>query len=524
MAFEELLPGFWKFYDTCNVYLLKNGNKAIAIDFGSGKWMAELPSLGITNLEHVLLTHHHDDQCDGLLKRGDWPFEIHAPSGEELFLSPEKKEEFHCAPWFGSGCPLSYAAPRGRINNIKYDLAGFGFFFWNDLRMRVIHTPGHGQNACSIMIPIKNKQIVCCGDAAHDGATIWEPYHLEWDHWTGAGVLAAWEGIERLHGIGIDMLCPSHGPAIKKNPRNMLRILSGKLLRLYRQKGQISPGEPDLNIKGEKLDCGAWRYLPHLYQFGNNGYLLVSEKGDALVVDPTTSDIKALEALCKELTVTPSAMAVSHFHFDHCDAIPELRSRYGAKAWLHPSVAEPWKDPEHTILPWILPKCLGPFELWPEHGVWSWNEYSFKVAPWPGQTWWHCVFMAKIDGRNVMFAGDSFQPSAIWNGTGGFCAYNNSRFLDGYVPSAQLALDWRPDIMAAGHTNCYHFSAKKFVKIQRWARKAHDALLALCPSGDLEKDYYSLFDRISEKGFHRLPSKNRQTEENANSHIEGGRV
>ncbi|MCX6984353.1 MAG: MBL fold metallo-hydrolase [Lentisphaerae bacterium] len=506
MTFEELLPGFWKFTDTCNVYVLQDGNKAIAIDFGSGKWLAELPLLGITGLEHVLLTHHHDDQCDGLLKRGDWSFEIHAPAGEELFLSPDKNDSFHRAPWFGDGCPLSYAAPHGRIGNIKYDLAGFESFLWNNLRLRVIHTPGHGSNACSIVIPHRDKQIVCCGDAAYEGAKIWEPYHLEWDHWTGSGALAAWEGVERLSGIGIDMLCPSHGPVISSRPRNMLRILSERLLQFYRQKGQISPGEPDRNMRGEKLDCGAWRYLPNLYQYGQNGYLLTSREKEALVVDPTMKDMKELESLLKELKVIPSAIVVSHYHFDHCDAIPELRSRYGAKAWLHPQVAEPWKDPEHTILPWLLQKHLDPFELWPEQGVWNWNEYSFKVAPWPGQTWWHCVFMTEVDGRKVMFAGDSFQPSSIWNGTGGFCAYNNSRFLDGYMTSAQLALDWSPDITAAGHTNCCLFSPQKFVKIQRWARKTHDAVLALCPSGDLEKDYYSLFDRISEKGFHRLPA------------------
>ena len=182
MTFEEILPGFWKFNDTCNVYVLKKEDKAIAIDFGSGSWLTELPALGIKSLDHVFLTHHHDDQCDGLLKRDKWPFEIHAPSGEEIFLSPEKKDSFHRAPWFGSGCPLSYAAPHARIGNIKYDLAGFGSFFWNNLRLRIIHTPGHGRNACSIVIPQHGKQIVCCGDAAYEGATIWEPYHLEWDH------------------------------------------------------------------------------------------------------------------------------------------------------------------------------------------------------------------------------------------------------------------------------------------------------------------------------------------------------
>ena len=500
---EEVLPGFWKFSDTCNVYVLRKGERGLAIDFGSGDWLEDLPRLGIRRLEHVLLTHHHDDQCAGLARRDAWPFLIHAPAGEERFLDPARQEEYcHRAPWYGAGCPPSYAAPRARVPGIRYDVGGgFGWFFWDELRLRYLLTPGHGPHAMSVVIPHLGKQLVCCGDAAHAGATIWEPYHLEWDHWTGSGALAAWEGVERLRGLNIDVLCPAHGPVVDEGPRAMLRALSQKLLAFYRVKGQTSAGEADRDLPGELLACGARRYLPHLYQFGANGYLLCSATGEALVVDPTSSDLEALDALCREVQVRPTAMAVSHYHFDHCDAIPEVRARYGAVAWLHPYVAAPWAAPERTILPWLLNKRLQPFALWPEQGNWAWNEYTFTVAPWPGQTWWHCAFMTHIDDQRVMFAGDTCQPTSLWNGTGGFCAYNNSRFLDGYVPSMRLALAWAPDIVAAAHTNIYRFSPSKFRKVERWARRAHQAVVALCPSGDLERDYYSVFEHIMEAGF-----------------------
>jgi glyoxylase-like metal-dependent hydrolase (beta-lactamase superfamily II) len=487
---EQLLPDLWRFEDTCNVYVVKRGQRAIAIDFGSGRWMAQLPALGISGLDHVFLTHHHADQCAGLQAQATWPFTIHAPAGEEKFLDPAQlaRGSFEIQ-W--KGCPNSYAALPGGVPNARYDMAGFTDLFWGDQRIRFVHTPGHGPNACSIILDHAGKQVVFCGDAAHAGATLWHPYHLEWDHWTGQGALAAWEGLVRLHGIGVDLLCPSHGPVVADKPRAILKELSDRVMAFYLAKGQISPGENDDYLTPTALACGAWRVLPSLYQFGTNGYLLRSSSGEGLVVDPQLPDMPALQALLDELgDVRVTACAVSHYHFDHCDGVPYLQSHYGAKAYLHPWVAEPLRDVSNMDVPW-LPK--GPIladELWPEDGTWRWHEYEFRVAPWPGQTRWHCVFMAKIDGQKVALGGDSFQPTSRWNGTGGFCAYNGSRFEEGFAASAQLLIDWKPDVVACGHATYYRFHASKFRKIIRWAKSAQRATAALCPSGELEQDYY----------------------------------
>lgn len=487
-----ILPGFYRISDTCNVYLLVKGTHALVFDFGSGAWIKQLPALGIRHIDHVLLTHHHADQCHGLSSYPDAPWVVHAPAGEERFLDPDAADAFPPPPWFGSGCPASYAAPVTRIPGIQYDLHSFSRFSWGDFHLQVLHTPGHGPNACSFVITHAGKQIVICGDAAYAGGTIWEPYHLEWDHWTGTGALAAWEGIERLRGLAIDLLCPAHGPIIDRSPRRMLATLSARLLAFYRAKGPISPGSPDRFLPATTLPGGTRQYLPHLYQFGENGYLLVSASGEGLVVDPQRADLPALSALCDSLCITPSEAVVSHYHFDHCDGIPALREQYGTRAILHPRVAEPWQNPAQALLPWLLPEPIHPDALWPHEGTWDWQEYRFQVAPWPGQTWWHCAFQTEIDGRRVLFAGDSFQPASIWNGTGGFCAFNNSRFHEGYAPSAQRALAWQPEIVAAGHGNCYAFDARKFQRIMRWAEHAEAAVRALCPSGDLDTDYYAV--------------------------------
>ncbi|MBM4046719.1 MAG: MBL fold metallo-hydrolase, partial [Planctomycetes bacterium] len=66
--FERLLPDLYRVADTCNVYLLRDGDRAVAIDFGSGQWTTKLAAIGVKQLDYVLLTHHHRDQCEGLLK------------------------------------------------------------------------------------------------------------------------------------------------------------------------------------------------------------------------------------------------------------------------------------------------------------------------------------------------------------------------------------------------------------------------------------------------------------------------
>ena len=492
---RQLLPDLWLFQDICNVYVIKHDNTAIAIDFGSGAWLDCLPALGIEHIEHVFLTHHHADQCAGLQARSQWPFVIHAPVGEEKFLDAEQQSH-GTFQILAKGCPDSYAALQGGLPNVQYDMAGFTDLFWGTLRVRFLHTPGHGRNACSAIVDMGSKQIAFCGDAAHDGGTIWQPYHLEWDHWTGAGALEAWQGVMRLHGIHVDMLCPAHGPVITKQPRALLAELRDKLLKLYHSKGQISSDEKDDYVPAELMTCGARKLSSHLYQYGTNGYLLRSDNAEALIVDPFLPDMPLLEALLHELgDVRLTACTATHYHFDHCDAIPYLRAAYGTRAYLHPLVAEPLRDVSRMVVPWLPMASIVADEEWPVRGSWTWNEYRFKVAPWPGQTRWHCVFMAEIDGQKVVMGGDSFQPASRWNGTGGYCAYNGSRFREGFIPSANLMLRWQPDILCTGHGTYYRFHASKFNKIIHWAESAEAAVKALCPTGQLQKDYYLPRDR-----------------------------
>ena len=59
--FEQISEHLYLFEDTCNVYVLKEGTRALLIDFGSGRVLDHLGNLGVTRVEWILHTHHHRD-------------------------------------------------------------------------------------------------------------------------------------------------------------------------------------------------------------------------------------------------------------------------------------------------------------------------------------------------------------------------------------------------------------------------------------------------------------------------------
>ena len=240
----------------------------------------------------------------------------------------------------------------------------------------------------------------------------------------------------------------------------------------------------------EPLACGAARVLPHLYHFGGNSYLLVSDRGEGLVVDPTLGSIGQLKPLMREIGLKNIGVATAtHFHLDHSDALNLVRAQYNAAVWLNPWAAAPLKDRDLYDVPWLPFESIAADRLLPQEGAFRWREYRFAIRPFPGQTWWHCAFDAAIDGRHALFSGDNFQPPARWNGTGGFCAFNGSRFADRFTRSAQTALDIAPQIICNGHGNIYRFAAGHYRRILRWSAKAEKAVQDLCPSAAWLADY-----------------------------------
>src|SRR5690606_33208532 len=95
MRHQQILPGLYLFEDTCNVYVLCQRGRAIAIDYGSGAWRETAQALGLPPVERIYLTHHHADQCAGLQDASDTPFAVHAPQDEAHLYQPAALAQLH---------------------------------------------------------------------------------------------------------------------------------------------------------------------------------------------------------------------------------------------------------------------------------------------------------------------------------------------------------------------------------------------------------------------------------------------
>ena len=468
IAFKKILPNLYLFRDTCNVYILKDNDEAIVIDFGSGGWYNALPEIGVAKIRHVLLTHAHRDQCYGLTSQDNWPFDIHCSNEDAPFFQPDRLQTFWKTLQSG-GCPANYAASRKPLPCVKGDLGESSELHWRNITVGVVPTPGHTRGALTYVVNWKGKTIAFCGGAAHAGGTIHQPYHLEWDHWTGQGALAAWHGLERLSGCRIDVLCSSHGSVLKKGANACVRQSQRRIMAFLKAKGSVCNGAIDHWFPIERLETGIARVLPDLYLLGGNTYLLAGKDGEGLIVDPTLPSVERIGEVMRVAGVKKiSAAMATHYHRDHSDGLNWVRDKFGTKVWLHPWVAEPLRDRDVMNVPWLPTESIVPDRVLPEEGVFCWNQYRFNIRPFPGQTRWHCAFDTEIFGLHVLFSGDNFQPPTRWNGTGGFCAFNGCRFEEGFGRSAQIALDLNPDLICNGHGCVYQFDADHYRRILKW--------------------------------------------------------
>src|SRR5688572_5257840 len=85
-------PHLFVWTDTCNVYVLRDGAAALLINLGDGSILDHLADIGVKQVDWVLFTDHHREQCQGASKLGPWRehgTKVAAPEAERaLFERP----------------------------------------------------------------------------------------------------------------------------------------------------------------------------------------------------------------------------------------------------------------------------------------------------------------------------------------------------------------------------------------------------------------------------------------------------
>ncbi|MBL9082960.1 MAG: hypothetical protein JNK76_14190, partial [Planctomycetales bacterium] len=79
----EAWPDVFVYTDTCNTYVLRDGDAAILINLGDAGVLEHLAEIGVRRVEWILFTDHHREQCQGIGRVDRAVTKIAAPLQEQ---------------------------------------------------------------------------------------------------------------------------------------------------------------------------------------------------------------------------------------------------------------------------------------------------------------------------------------------------------------------------------------------------------------------------------------------------------
>jgi glyoxylase-like metal-dependent hydrolase (beta-lactamase superfamily II) len=478
----ELSPNLFVVRDTCNVYLVRNGRSAVAIDFGSGLALDHLDELGIDEISDVLLTHHHRDQAQGLPRA--------VGAGIRIWVPPVERDLFEHADehWQAREIFKNYDMRQDRFSLVESvpisgtlaeyrttDFAGHDF--------EVIPTPGHTVGSDTILTTIDGRRVAFSGDLIAGAGKVWSLAATQWTYNGAEGVASTILSAIDLQKRDAQLLLPSHGEPMN-DPPAALALLIERLTNLRNFRLQLE------SPFGTHIEQPYMSITPHLLMnrtSNANSYVLLSDSGKALIIDygydfstgwAAGDDrgsrrpwLYTMPFLKRDHGVTHIDVAIpTHYHDDHLAGFNLLRSVEGTEVWAAENMAGILTDPARFDLPclWFDPI---PVDRTLSLGVpVTWEEYQITVHPLPGHTQYAVAIEFVVDGRRVLALGDqlheegwlaylfrhemsmggkpitSLPPPKVLN-----YVYQNGYRLGDFRRTAGLYLELDPQILLFGH-------------------------------------------------------------------------
>ena len=140
-----------------------------------------------------------------------------------------------------------------------------------------------------------------------------------------------------------------------------------------------------------------------------NCYLVYNED-TLLIIDPG-EDAQHIIQYIQETKIKPSAILLTHTHYDHIGAVDTLRDYYQIPVYVDPLENDWLGDPEMNLSgnhPEFGSITARPAEYLLEHKTYQIGSISFKVVPTPG----HSIGSVSFIFKDFVVSGD-----ALFNGS-----------------------------------------------------------------------------------------------------------
>jgi glyoxylase-like metal-dependent hydrolase (beta-lactamase superfamily II) len=508
---RQSFPQLYQWQDTCNVFVLRDGDAALLINLGNGSVLSRLADIGVAKVEWALFTDHHRENCQGAEFLNRQITKVAVPAEErELFETPIEFRKWN--PKLRDKYSVhgaSYVRPPRLPIIIDQALEAGRDFTWRGYKLRCLATPGHSPGGMTFLIRSHNNTWAFSGGIMHDGAKMTNWFDTEWDYGFGEGIDVLTESVASLLAQKPTTLLPSQGPVIS-NAEDQLRKYGRRLTQF---RGHYVRGYPVYDKSEAKRDPISKptevpllnQVTPHLYKLnhtmqGKNFSIIVSDNGKGLVLDCGLFPKETLEQIVGGMRATLGlkqidAVWISHMHGDHFLLGRVLKEQYGAKAWTLDRIVDRCEHPRRYDYAALINTYGDGFDGMKidrpirEGEVVEWEGYQIHVDWMPGQTEFGCCLWLELDGQRIAFTGDNLfgSPSDIsQDGHECVVARNSGIIEEGYLYAGRYLQELQPDLLMGGHSYVMP-NPKAFIdRYTKWAEQMITVYRDLLPDRDYE--------------------------------------
>jgi glyoxylase-like metal-dependent hydrolase (beta-lactamase superfamily II) len=483
-----VVPGVWRWqsglaglHHPVSSYIWQRTDGCILIDPAADLTGAILAQHGLGLVRAILITHVQEEHVAGCANFPGVP--VHVPADDE-YLCRGVEEYRKCIttwpdPWEWETRGNFQGHIAGAVNERPASLPltlGESLKPSASLGMdcQILATPGHGKHAVTILASIAGRLLAFCGDLVYAGGTLWNWFDSEWDYGLQTGPRSLLKSAAALDQYRPALLCPAHGPVID-DPARALDTLQARL-RAILEPPPVAFDESSVSVQSISSRAAGFRQLlPHLLQYNvdyGNCNVLLSDDGYALMVDDglcywkpleerAAHHRRVIEQLKRSLGIKRIEIVIpTHYHGDHTENIPELVAMDQTRVVALDTVAEPIHYPQRfnlaSNLPWYGTRYahVAVDQVVPSGTKLKWREYELEIFQLAGQTYHHCGIDVRIDGRRVLFVGDSVsgaspacEPVLCYN--------DNEPQTRGPAFAVERMLERRPDLLVCGHAMAF---------------------------------------------------------------------
>ncbi len=471
-TYSQLSQHLFIHHGHVNTGILRNGNRAVLIDPSGTTLQTTLDELGITQIEHILYTHHHRDSTAGCPIPENT--QIGVPTAEVQWFS--EVETFWNDPkyiWHLYNCRPHNLMLANSIQITDTYVEG-DQIDWGPAAIQVLETPGHTDGSVTYLIDVDDKRFAFTGDLIYDAGKIWELYSLQKGQQTTDyhGFLGARdelkESLEKVCRASPTALIPTHG-TIMNNPDDAIGKLLDQLDYCYDKYVSISALRhyfPKMFTKFEEradhMPIREGKPPPDFLRHFGTTWLIISENRDAFVMDCGSPNIiKQIQQLQADDDISEvTQFWVTHYHDDHVNAIPEFQQEFPCETITDAIVAKVITNPKAYRLPCISPAVTRGDCSTYDGDSWQWNEFTMTAYHFPGQTYYHGGLLVEGHGVRMFFAGDSFTMAGIDD----YCSGNRNLLGKdvGYEKCLRLIQELKPTYIFNCHVDqAFDFTDKE---------------------------------------------------------------